>query len=671
MKIINVLKDDTLAEILDLFRQAPAGEVILVLPRVGKLFRTEDHFAAFASEASQGGKTVSLLTANATTAQLARKFGFTVMASGNVKKPVAVKGKKKATAPTAQLATAPLPADDDIQDFGDNADLGDVVLPSDQTMGISPSGSDEVDPLHGMTLLDEEGNPVDENEDGEPDQPDNDDLTIGDESADLLAASEDAPTATLAAAVDGIRHGTTRKTITPAARAERPMRVPVQRSAARDDLDYIDAMWRDKVGRSSARPLASSRLAARIPSFLSRVFGGAARSLGTVPTSKRVAAGMLGGTIIVLAAVVYMVTGSARVSLVPVAHSVDAQYTVQASDVFSSIDDTFLKIPGQLLEVSKTQSVTVPATGTRDVASKARGSIVISNEYSSSPQTLIATTRFRSEDGHIFRTLQSVVVPGSTMEAGKPVAGTVRVEVIADKPGPEYNVPAGKFVIAAFLEKGDTEKAGKLYGTSLQTMSGGASGPSKVVTQADFDQAKALATAGVKEQIKAALAAQGSTLMVIQADAPTFAEAQATAQPDDAAETVTVTASARLKTIAFRAEDLNELIRRFALKKDRLVVDPGALKAEYTEVRFKEDMGILSFTLSLTGSGYQPIDVSAIQKDVAGKNGSEIREYFRQQSEIQSATITLSPFWVRSAPAKSGRIHVDIVFPAEGETSTE
>ncbi|MCC6934276.1 MAG: baseplate J/gp47 family protein [Candidatus Yanofskybacteria bacterium] len=668
MKIINVLKDDSLADILDIFRQAPAGEVILVLPRVGKLFRTEDHFAAFASEASQGGKTVSLLTGNPTTAQLARKFGFAVMASNATKKPTSK--KKTKAAPKAQLATAPFPGDPDVQDFGDNADLGDVVLPSDQTMGSTPSDADEVDPLHGMTLLDEEGNPVDENEDGEPDQPDNEDLMIGDD-AELMASDGSAPTATLAASVDGVRQGAARKNITPSARAERPTKVPVQRSAARDDLDYIDAMWRDKIGRAAARPLPAARFGSRIPSFFAKMTRMTGRSLGSVSASKKIAAGMLGGAIIILGAVVYLVTGSANVRIVPVAHSVDAQYTVQASDVFSTIDDTFLKIPGQLLEVSKTQSATISASGMRDVASKARGTITISNEYSSSPQTLVATTRFRAEDGHIFRTLQSVVVPGSTLVAGKSVPGTVRVEVIADKPGPEYNVPAGTFTIAAFLEKGDTEKAKKLYGTSSQAMSGGASGPSKVVTQADYDQAKSLATAGVKEQIKAALAAQGGGLLVIQADAPAFNEAQSTAKPDDAADAVTVTMSARLKTIAFRESDLHELIRRFSLKKDRLVVDPARLAITYGDVQFKEDMGILSFTLALTGSGYQPLDIEAIQKDVAGKKSAGIREYFQGKAEVQSATATLSPFWVRTAPKNPARIRVDIVFPEDGSPAPE
>ena len=82
---------------------------------------------------------------------------------------------------------------------------------------------------------------------------------------------------------------------------------------------------------------------------------------------------ILGASLVVLGAVVYLMTGSAHVALTPVAKALDTQITVQASDMFTSVDDTFAKLPGQLLDVEKSASNTVNASGTRNVASKARG----------------------------------------------------------------------------------------------------------------------------------------------------------------------------------------------------------------------------------------------------------------------------------------------------------
>ena len=93
-----------------------------------------------------------------------------------------------------------------------------------------------------------------------------------------------------------------------------------------------------------------------------------------------------------------------------------------------------------------------------EVAQKSKGKITVYNEYGSSPQILIATTRFQSVEGLIFRTLKTISVPGARVENGKTIAGAIDVEVIADKAGQVYNVAPGKFTIPAFKEKGDADR---------------------------------------------------------------------------------------------------------------------------------------------------------------------------------------------------------------------
>ncbi len=573
VKIINVLKDDSFNDILELFRQAPAGEVILVLPRVCKLFRKEDHFAAFAAEATQGNKTISVLTANPDIAHSARTFGFAVIPTAPAKtRSTAVASKKK----TAALATQPPPADPDTMDFNDTA-------PASDAENNTPRTSDE-------TM---------------------DDAT--------------------------------------------PAEPVITEPAA--ELDYIEAMWRDKTGKQALSTPAASF-----------TFSRAARIARSTALSKRITLGILGATIIVFGAAVYILTGSAHVTLTPVSTPLNTQITVQASDVFSSIDDTFAKIPGQLLEVSKTASNTIAATGERDVASKARGTITVYNEYSSSPQTLVATTRFKSADGKIFRTLQTITVPGSTVKSGTMLPGTTAVQVVADKPGTDYNIPAGSFVIAAFQEKGDAEKAEKFYGKSTAPMSGGASGPSAVVTQENYDTAKDAAIATVKDLVRAAIEAQGPTLTVLNADALEMKTPESTARPDDAASDVTVTVEGKLKTIGFRKTDLLELISKIVLNKEHLVVLPETIKLSYQDIAFRADLGVLTFTVSIEGTGYAPIDTVAVKNDIIGKNQQQIREYFNGREGVLSAMITLSPFWVRSVPQDPKDTAIDILYEQGGSS---
>lgn len=667
VKIINVLKEDSFNGILDLFREASASEVILVLPRVGRLFRTEDHFAAFASEAQQAGKTVSVLTGNATTAQLARKFGFGVMAANPKKSP-------KTAKPSAVLTTAPPPGDYTIPSHDDSADLGDVPLTSDE-QSAEPLDEEEADPLRGMHVEDEAGEPVDEDGDGSPDEPSPGDLTIG-VDAGFTASTPDAPVATLAASpkpkparppqpndIDGVGFTPPARSVTPVAPAESDTDVPIARTVTPEDvekadLDYIDAVWRDKNGTNTPE----SVIPPTAPSLLDRTVSRGARFAAGGSMPKRIAAAIVIGAVIVLAGVIYLMTGSAYVALTPVGKTVDTQITVQASDTFTSVDDAFAKIPGQLIEVSKTAQSTATATGTRDVASKARGTITVYNEYSSTPQTLVATTRFQADNGKVFRTLQTITVPGSTVNAGQTVPGTVSVDVIADQPGTEYNIPAGRFTIMAFRERGETDKVEKFYGKSDGPMSGGASGPSAVVTQVDYDKAKEAALSEVRAQVSSALETQGAGLIVLDADKPAIDAVTSTANPDDAASDVTVTAKGSITTIAFRNQDLMDLIAGTILKKDRLTVLPDRLELSYSDLQFKDDLGMLTFTVSVKGTGYLPVDTDAIRTDIAGRNAEGVRDYFRDREGVQSATVTLSPFWVRRVPQNPEKIRIELLY---------
>lgn len=647
IKIINVLKHDTFADIVEVFRRAPAGEVILVLPRNGKAFGSEQHFEALAAEASGSGKVISVLASDPQMNQWARKMGFVVMNAGQ--KPM--KPRKK---PAASLATAPPPSDDDIQD--PNEDASDTesrnVVPSDETMEPVVSGSDEDIENLGSFHVEE--------------QP----ATTAEGDADLAAAIlAAAPVRTRAA-----RPSDAGVNIKVRSAEPEPARPPVPRAAqhispVQQDLDYIDRVWRDKAGSSaSVADISTAR-----PRTWPRLFGGgeSSRHAASSRTSKWFIRGVSVAAVVVLAIAVYLTTGSAIIAIFPSVTTLDERVQVQASDAFSAVDSTFGKIPGQLLTVTRTASATAAASAQRDVASKARGRITVANEYSSTPQTLVATTRFATPDGLVFRTLQTVTVPGSTVQEGKPVAGTVDVDVIADKPGSDYNVGAGRFTIVAFVEKGDTERAERIYGTSREPMSGGAIGPSKVVTQEDYDNAEAEATALVKQQIRDALSEQASGMRVLDEVVATVERTESTARIDDAADAVKVSVTATLRTVAFRQADFERLLVESVMKKDRLVIVPGQLSVSYADVQFEADTGVLNFTAGFKGPGYAPVDTEAITRDIQGMDARRIHEYFTNREGIESADIELKPFWVSSVPSRPDRIHLTVENRTAGESAAD
>src|SRR3989344_5755241 len=78
-KIINVLRDDDFENILELFNNASADEVIFVLPKRHLALSEEDHFALLSEASQEQGRGVLILTSNPDINELALQYNFGVL----------------------------------------------------------------------------------------------------------------------------------------------------------------------------------------------------------------------------------------------------------------------------------------------------------------------------------------------------------------------------------------------------------------------------------------------------------------------------------------------------------------------------------------------------------------------------------------------------------------
>ena len=101
---------------------------------------------------------------------------------------------------------------------------------------------------------------------------------------------------------------------------------------------------------------------------------------------------------------------------------------------------------------------------------KASGIITVFNEYSSDSQRLVASTRFLSSSGKIFRAIEDIYIPGMKTDGDEVIPGSIDAEVMANYLGTEYNISPSDFTIPGF--KG-TPKYDGFYGKSDTSMSGG------------------------------------------------------------------------------------------------------------------------------------------------------------------------------------------------------
>ena len=607
-KIVNVLKDDKFEEILDLFRNASAKEVIFVLPKTSKAFKNEEHFVILENEASKANKKVSLLCSNPDTNELARKYKFDVL--------LAKEGDDK-------------PLIKKINQF-------------------SPSKDDEGEGVEDIIEGNEEPEDIESDLEHEREEDDRKE----EETASPAMYQEDdeyqiATVSKIKRGLEGIvkHEGKPLKIVAP---KERPVSLGLKKKQTYQSIDDIRSVWKEQSERIQKDNIWTG------------INNRTKKSLRNFPKNSLIALSV--ASIILLGTIIYMSTGSAKIDIMPKKQPLDLQLKVSASDKFSYVDAGLSKIPGQMFNIEKTASQVFQTTGEKDVAQKARGKITVYNEYGTTPQVLVATTRFQSSEGLIFRTLKSITVPGTKVENGKIIAGSTVVEVVADKPGQSYNIPAGKFTIPAFNERGDAGRYEKIYGKSDEAMKGGAIGKAKVVTESDYNTARQTLSDQVTKAVEDSLKTQISGLKVINASAIQLKAPKSTAQIDEAADSFTMEIGGSIKTIGFKEDDLKGLIKLYVDKAKNLTAIPEKLTITYEGISFDDTNNTLTFTVNIKGNGYAKIDTDRIKADLLDRSEIQIKDYFRGSPAVESVKVLLSPFWVKRIPQDKEKTNIQLIY---------
>jgi hypothetical protein len=326
-----------------------------------------------------------------------------------------------------------------------------------------------------------------------------------------------------------------------------------------------------------------------------------------------------------------------------------------------SVEGGNAAVRGQRFIVEAEEERSVPSSGTSTVATKATGTITISNAYSASPQTLVASTRFVSQEGKLFRLVETTVVPGATVVGDKITPSSIEARVIADEPGPEYNIGPSTFSIPGFQ---GTPKYTAFTAKSSAPMTGGALGNVKVATEDDIARAREGLSEALSEKLSSKFrqeVPQGLTVLEgAFVDTVTLAT-----EPDEAgkpADTVRGRVVGKRTAIAYADADLREAVLQ-ALK-DRLPEGTEfleeSLKLEPTVKDRDMEKGRLRLEVSVSAKAAWKIDPEAIRDAVVGKREGEIRGFLAAQEAIESSEVSFTPFWKSSAPEKRNRITVTI-----------
>lgn len=360
---------------------------------------------------------------------------------------------------------------------------------------------------------------------------------------------------------------------------------------------------------------------------------------------RRIAVGFVVAVAMMLAAVLYVSTVSATIRVTPTKTTVKTEFIADVAKTPTKDSEVRGSIVTATVKKDKAFVSTNPG---KSVDEKAGGTVVIRNA-SSRVQPLVATTRFLSASGVLFRLEKGVTVPAN---------GSVEATIFADVAGATGNVGPTTFTIPGLsesLQKSITADNAAAFEGGVRTVS--------IVTQEDLDRAALELRGTLEEEAKAALRAKAGD--GLEGEAFSFAVAELKSDTQAGAEaagfglTMTVDATgvfydrAALLVIAKR-----KLYEQLLPGTDFVSLNESALQASVDKVA-EAKSGTASVHVYLDGIVAPSASSRSLEPGrFAGMSAEEVAALLAKDKVATGATVDFTPFWMKRVPRLKDHIYV-------------
>ena len=441
-------------------------------------------------------------------------------------------------------------------------------------------------------------------------------------------------------------------------------------STERDDASYFDESWL-KQARMNEKSVRGSkgRIDPRKEKSIEKMFNHQENQkkqhnipqIRTGRKTKKIIYAFIAFCVVFFSAVaayVFIPTATVKVVLKEVDKKADIKLV--ASNGLQNGGNIALRI------ASKEEAITIsyPATGKGKAIAqtKARGTVMIYNEFSNSPQQLLETTRLEDSQGHIFRIVKTVTVPGMSGDEGQAVAGTVQVEVVADQSGEGYNIPPSTFTIPGFK---DGPKYSKFYAKSAATMVGGKTDASvgSLITQQDIDAAKEKAEKELHEKLNDAIKGglqNGEMLLPEMMQFSVIQSASARKVGEEAQQFEYMVKGSLVALVFSESEVLNDITDEIMKDYGKNSLDVTSIDVSYSQV--SPDFEGKKATFSANGElrGTYKFNQDAFRSEIVGKSIGQVAELAKKMNGIKNIEIELFPSFMTHLPQFPNNVTVAV-----------
>lgn len=376
--------------------------------------------------------------------------------------------------------------------------------------------------------------------------------------------------------------------------------------------------------------------------------------------------------ILLIASFIFLPYASASVQIKTEDYSTELAILADKTVTASNVDK--LTIPATITDLDKDLSKDFSSTGTKDVGTKATGTVNIYN-VTADKLGLPAGTKLNAS-GKIFTldaltnlpastavsgstTIDEATALGCTSLIGCRIPGSASgIKVTALETGESYNISSKDILtVAGFV-------ASKVYASTTAAFSGGITKVIKTVSATDIEKAAAAVkdelTTAAKKELTDKVAK--NNLTITGADIKTeIASETSTKKADEEAETFNYSVKAKLYVLGFSESELKKLADDSVLSKvgsDKMILNPDKAEISYKVTANDLDAGTVKINASFKGKIGSKLDAAAIKTSIKNKSVSKAETIIKSNENVESVTITTWPKFYKRIPMLKNRVKV-------------
>jgi hypothetical protein len=371
---------------------------------------------------------------------------------------------------------------------------------------------------------------------------------------------------------------------------------------------------------------------------------------------KRLVFGIAGGALLIIFlvwALVFAPSATVIITARTTDSSANAKITLGDS-LATSFSGATIKTVTQTDKKNVTANIT--PTGTKDVGTKAAGTMTITRTSVSNQAMSIPSGTAFTANGLTFYSTQAATLNGTSVGPNGLVQDSATVSVQAADIGDNYNLSARSY-------------SSNVGGISAQgsDMSGGTKKTVTVVTDNDAQKALDQVNQQNTDAIKAGLKGKfNDTFMVLDS---TFLPSQgnpqvtpAVGQEVPAGTQPTLAVSITYSLTGVPKADVGHYLDDYFADQikglsDRRVYDNGAGKVSFTNIS-QADKGFSANVVATAKIGPK-IDDQKVKDTAKGKRFGDIQASIEAIQGVDNVDVKFSPFWVSTAPSDAKRINVE------------